>query len=414
MIMSGVIAAGTAQLLKILGAGGCSLAAWGVWRGMPDQVARRRLMTLFRTGGLFYKIVGYKGRELRNYPLIKRVSLYLDRTEAAFVLPVGMDPAVIDKNEWLFRQFFGPGTELQQGEDARTFVMRVFSTSVAPFTYAADQIGESIRDMRLPVYVGRTRSGDVSFDMVDHPHLLIAGETGSGKSVALRSILTTLIRTVPNMELYCADMKRSEFHLFRGIAQEVVMDAAGLHRIVLGVRREMRRRGDQMDRYGVAHIDDLPAWDRPPYIVLAVDEVALLKKDRDIMDGIEEISTIGRALGVYLILSMQRPDADVLDGKLKNNLTVRMAFRHADEINSRITIGSGEAAEIKQSEKGRMVLKLDGCRYVQGPHLELDAARDLLKQFQRQEGDSLVTAIEMNVPEEVPWEDDTSIEVGLL
>lgn len=84
------------------------------------------------------------------------------------------------------------------------------------------------------------------------------------------------------------------------------------------------------------------------------------------MDGIEEISTIGRALGVYLILSMQRPDADVLDGKLKNNLTVRMAFRHADEINSRITIGSGEAAEIKQSEKGRMVLKLDGASLYRG------------------------------------------------
>ncbi|GIP25040.1 hypothetical protein J23TS9_01700 [Paenibacillus sp. J23TS9] len=126
------------------------------------------------------------------------------------------------------------------------------------------------------------------------------------------------------------------------------MDASGLKRIVMKLRRELRARGDLLDRHEVAHVNDLPEWERPPYIVLAVDEVALLKKEMDIMEGIDEISTIGRALGVFLILSMQRPDATVLDGKLKNNLTVRMAFRHADEINSRITIGSGEAAEIKQ------------------------------------------------------------------
>lgn len=411
MLMSVATAAGAAQLLKLAGAGGCGLAAWGLWRMMPDQVVRRRLMTLFRTGGLYYKFAGYRGRELRNYPLIKRVTMYLDRTEAVFVLPAGMDPANIDKNEWLFRQYFGPGTELQPGEDARTFVMRVYSATIAPFAYDPDKVDEHTRGMRLPVYVGRTRSGDVAYDMVDHPHLLVAGETGSGKSVALRSILTTLIRAVPELELYCADMKRSEFHLFRGIAREVVMDAAGLHRIVLQLRRELRRRGDQLDRYGVAHVDDLLAWGRPPYIVLAVDEVALLKKDRDIMDGIEEISTIGRALGVYLILSMQRPDADVLGGKLKNNLTVRMAFRHADEINSRITIGSGEAAGIKQSEKGRMVLKLDGCRYVQGPKLELEAARELLEGYKRPARTSDIAELDETPP---AAEQDDYIELGVL
>jgi DNA segregation ATPase FtsK/SpoIIIE, S-DNA-T family len=410
MLMSGVTAAGAAQLLKLAGAVGSGLAAWGLWRGMPDQVVRRRLMMLFRTGWLYYKFAGYKGRELRNYPQIKRVTMYLDRTEAAFLLPAGMDPATIDKNEWLFRQFFGPGAELHPSEDARTFVLRVYSTAVAPFGYDPGKVAEHTHGMRLPVYVGRTRSGDVAFDMVDHPHLLVAGETGSGKSVALRSILTTLIRAVPEIELYCADMKRSEFHLFRGIAREVVMDAAGLHRIVLQLRREMRRRGDQLDRYGVAHVDDLPAWDRPSYIVLAVDEVALLKKDRDLMDGIEEISTIGRALGVYLILSMQRPDADVLDGKLKNNLTVRMAFRHADEINSRITIGSGEAAGIKQSEKGRMVLKLDGCRFVQGPMLEMDTARELLNGYERRLP-AVITEPEEAQP--APGNDDY-IELGVL
>ncbi|MBB3132149.1 S-DNA-T family DNA segregation ATPase FtsK/SpoIIIE [Paenibacillus rhizosphaerae] len=407
MVVSGVTLAAAA---KLAGAGGSGAAAWLVWRSMPEQVFRRKLMYLFRFGNLYYKIIGYKGRELRSYPIIKRVSSYLDRTEAAFVLPVGIDPARINENEWLFRQVFGAGAELSMSEDAKTFVLSVYSTSVAPFEYDAAEVDECIPGLNLPIYVGRSRSGDVVYDMVEHPHLLIAGETGSGKSVALRSVLTTLIRRVPELELYCADMKRSEFHLFRGIAQEVVMDAAGLQRIVLKLRRQMRERGDLLDRYEVAHVNDLPAWDRPPYIILAVDEVALLKKKADIMEGIEEIATIGRALGVFLILSMQRPDADVLDGKLKNNLTVRMAFRHADEINSRITIGTGEAAAIKQSEKGRLVLKLDGCRYVQGPHLELSAAREMLEPYKNLEP----TASEAQAPRETAEEQDEYVEVGLL
>lgn len=411
MVVSGVTIMAAA---KLAGAGGSAAAAWLVWRGMPEHVIRRKLMQIFRFGNLHYKIVGYKGRELREYPRIKRVTRYFDRTEAAFVVPLGMDPELIKKHEWLFRQMFGPGAELTCGEDSKTFVMQVYSTSVAPFGYDCDQVDGCIGKLRLPIYVGRSRSGDVAYDMVDYPHLLIAGETGSGKSVALRSVLTTLIRSVPELKLYCADMKRSEFHLFRGIARDVVVDAAGLHKIVLKLRRELRKRGDLLDRHEVAHVDDLPEWDRPPYILLAVDEVALLKKERDVMDGIEEISTIGRALGVFLILSMQRPDADVLDGKLKNNLTVRMAFRHADEVNSRITIDSGEAATIKQSEKGRMVFKLDGCRYVQGPYLDLKDAYEMLAPYRRAitvEDSDADAAEAAQTPE---FEADNTVEVGLL
>lgn len=407
MVVSGVTIAAAA---KLAGAGGSGAAAWLVWRGIPEQVMRRKLMHLFRFGNLYYKIVGYKGRELREYPRIQRVTRYFDRSEAAFAIPLGMDPELIQQHEWLFRQMFGPGAELTCSEDAKTFVMQVYSTSVAPFEYDCEQIDQSIEKHRLPIYVGRSRSGDVVYDMVEHPHLLIAGETGSGKSVALRSVLTTLIRSVPEVELYCADMKRSEFHVFRGIARDVVMDVAGLHRIVLKLRREMKQRGDLLDRHEVAHIDDLPEWDRPPYIVLAVDEVALLKKERDIMDGIEEISTIGRALGVFLVLSMQRPDADVLDGKLKNNLTVRMAFRLPDEINSRIAIDSGEAAAIKQSEKGRMVFKLDGCKYVQGPHLDLKEAYEVLAPYRRTES----VMQQEQATADPPEQEDECVEVGLL
>lgn len=316
---------------------------------------------------------GYKGKETRAYPVIKKIVEYVDRTQANFQIPVGVDPEELLKRAWLFKQVFGMNAELTKvGE--RLFNLSVYNHALTAYDYDELKVKECIAKHRLPVYVGRSRSGEVSYDMVDHPHLLIAGETNSGKSVVLRSIITTLSANRDNIELYCADMKRSEFHLFRGIAKEVVMDEIGLAHIVLRIRKEMKRRGDLMDENEVAHVDELK--EKLPYIVLAVDEVALLQDNKSIMEGLEEISTIGRALGVFIILAMQRPDAQVLDGKLKQNLTVRMALQHADEINSRITIGQSGAEKLEKP--GQMIFKGSKTEFVQGPFLSLDKARELL------------------------------------
>jgi DNA segregation ATPase FtsK/SpoIIIE, S-DNA-T family len=386
-----------AGAIKLALSGASAAGAWVVWRSSPEQIMRRKLDTLLRTQDFYMAHKGYKSRELRSYPAVQSVRTYLDRTQAVFRIPVGVDPAEIVKRDWLFRQVFGLHAELTQ-QDGRTFHLSVYTSSVAAYEYEPLKVRECIQKHKLPVYVGRSRSGDVSFDMVEHPHLLIAGETGSGKSVALRSILTTLTLNRDNVELYCADMKRSEFHLFRGIAKEVVIDPYGLRRMVDGIVQEMRRRGDLMDVAEVAHVDDLP--EQLPYIILAVDEVALLKKEKEIMQGIEEISTIGRALGVYLILSMQRPDSGVLDGKLKNNLTVRMAFKHADEINSRITIGTGDAAHLKQS--GQCIYKGETTQTVQGPLLKLETARELLNPY-RKTAESLPVSEPITEATEVEW-----------
>jgi S-DNA-T family DNA segregation ATPase FtsK/SpoIIIE len=308
--------------------------------------------------------------------------------EAVFSIPVGMDPDVIANNDWLFKQVFGADVELDPSDDQRTFVLKVYPGTLASFEYDLELVREMAEGVRLPIYAGRDRTGDIMYDMVENPHLLIAGETGSGKSVALRSIITTLVNLAGDrMELYCADLKMSEFHLFKGVARQVVTDAVELNRILLHIDRELKARGKQLEECEVAHIDELPAFDRPDYIVLAIDEVALLKKEKGIMDIIEKISAIGRALGVFLILSMQRPDATILDGKLKNNLTVRMGFRHADDTNSRITLDSGEAAQIKNKEKGKFALKLDGIKFVQGPFLSIPDARSLLEPFKREDSE---------------------------
>ncbi|MGW8823383.1 FtsK/SpoIIIE domain-containing protein [Paenibacillus lautus] len=404
MIMSGV---GGFAFLKLAVACGCLGGAWTVYRSSADSVYRVKMRKLFQAGDMCYRRKVRQGKEIRAYPQVSRVTVYHDCIQVVFILPNGLDPQEVRKRAWLFEQTFGENIELTG--TSKTFTLNIYGQDVQRFDYDSDAVQRVVDGLRLPIYAGRSRTGDEVYDITEHPHLLVAGETGSGKSVALRSILTTLIRTAADrLELYCADLKRSEFHLFKGVARQVVVEAPQLHQIVLKIRKEMRRRGDVLDRAGLANIDDLPAEERPSYIVLAIDEVALLKKEKDIMEGIEEISAIGRALGVFLILSMQRPDSDVLDGKLKNNLTVRMAFRHSDEINSRITLGSGEAADIQQSQKGRMILKLDGLKPVQGPYLDIPKAKTLLEPYKRLEEATGALAVEQE-----PQEDDT-IEIGVL
>lgn len=191
---------------------------------------------------------------------------------------------------------------------------------------------------------------EVVYDMPKYPHLLIAGETGSGKSTQLRAILTTLIQAMSpdRLHLYLCDMKRSEFHIFRHV-QHVhgpFFTVSELHSVLEFLKIEMQNRGTLLDHYEVAHIDDLPI--ELPYIVLC--KVAMLKKEKAVMDLVEGISAIGRALGVFLILSMQRPDSEVLNGKLKVNLTVRMGFKTANLINSKI-IGTPGSEKIRHPSK---------------------------------------------------------------
>jgi S-DNA-T family DNA segregation ATPase FtsK/SpoIIIE len=167
--------------------------------------------------------------------------------------------------------------------------------------------------------------------------------------------------------------------------------------------KEAERRGDLLDKYEVTHVDDLPQDKRVPYIVLGIDEVALLKKEKKMMELVEDLSAIGRALGMFLILSMQRPDAKVLDGKLKINLTVRMGFRCADLINSRI-VGTPGSEKIEEAQGGRYFLKLGKLTEVQAPFLKVEPAKKLLEPFK---SDDVVASeefshVEVTTPEKTP------------
>lgn len=277
----------------------------------------------------------------------------------------------------MFQQVYGADIELEG--DIKNFTLYLKQTP-SEIPYNCETL--NLKKYQLPILAGTDKHGKVViYDK--YPHLLIAGETGSGKSTQLRAILTTLIQALSpeQLQLYLCDMKRSEFHIFRRVqhVRGPFITAQELYAALELLKIEMQNRGTLLDQYELAHVDDLPF--RLPYIVLCIDEVAMLKKEKAVMDLVEEISAIGRALGVFLILSMQRPDSEVLDGKLKVNMTVRMGFKTADLINSKI-IGTSGSEKIKYP--GKFLLKapiFDELTEITSHFLPVGEAKKILEGF---------------------------------
>lgn len=343
---------------------------------------RENLEKAFSNGDL-YKTKGDK----REYPTILKIAEQGEKLTLVFSVPKGMNPDDIEKRSYVIRQHFGNNIKLDL--DVKRGILQVYNAGLPDkWTYRYEDATEAIQGIKVPIVCGQSFEGDLkAYDMVENPHLLISGETGSGKSSELRSILTTLIKSKrpEDLQLILGDLKRSEFHLFKRIdhVQGVYHSANELQPVLNKVKREMEKRGDMLDEEGVNSIHELKR--KLPYIIVCIDEVALLKGETAVTDILEEISSIGRSLGVFLILSMQRPDAKLLDGKLKVNLTVRMGFRTADAINSKI-IGTPGAENI--TVPGRMILKVNSAaEEIQCPWLENEKAKKLLAPYKHSKED---------------------------
>lgn len=359
-----------------------------IWGGYPvfertflkekyqERKNKENLQKAFRNADL-YKSHG-KNKE---YPFILNYEENRRRMTFVFSVPKGLSPERFKSSLYVFKQHFGRFVHLEVNETHG--ILKVYQRGLPKriiFNY--DDIYKSIKNFSLPIIAGANLEGEIyAFDLVKHPHILIAGETGSGKSSHIRSILTTLIKAKrpEELRLVLGDLKRSEFYLFKNIkhVDGVYHNAIELTQELRRVKKEMIRRGKKLDNAGVNNIDKLEK--KPPYIIICIDEVVMLKKEKEIMDILEEISSIGRALGIFVILSMQRPDRQLLDGKLKVNLTVRMGFRTADNLNSKI-IGT-EGAE-KINTVGRMILKINShTQQIQSPFLDDEKANLILNDY---------------------------------
>ncbi|MDT3495427.1 FtsK/SpoIIIE domain-containing protein [Bacillus toyonensis] len=351
------------------------------------QSLRNRLIEVFGKAGL-YVDHQTRGGKVPIYPKIHDITSSKEKVRYIFTIPNGLDPKTIEKKWFCFQQILGRNIAIEG--DIKRFVLNVFHSDAGlqAYNFSYKKWQTLLKQHNLPVVVGRDQFGNmITYDMVDSntPHLLIAGETGSGKSSMVRVVLSTLIQHMSpdELHLYLGDLKNSEFHFLRRVkhVKEVCMEEIEIKIMLQKVWKEIRERRKLMEEYEVDHIDEynkLNPDNQKPYILLAIDEVAMLQDEKECMSTVEKISAVGRALGVFLMLSMQRPDAKVLDGKLKLNMTVRMGFKCDSTINSNI-MGTPGSEHLEQS--GQMILKLNGLKKVQAPYLELSKAKKMVEPY---------------------------------
>jgi DNA segregation ATPase FtsK/SpoIIIE, S-DNA-T family len=224
---------------------------------------------------------------------------------------------------------------------------------------------------RLTLAMGKDINGRiVTADLAGMPHVLIAGSTGSGKSVAINAmIMSLLFRTTPaQVRLILVDPKRVELgmyegipHLFTPIITEAKLAANALRNAVREMERRLKllasrsvRNIDQynakLDEQGMASLfTDAGEEETPlPYIVIIIDELAdLMMLDRaNVEESITRLAQMARAVGIHLILATQRPSVDVITGLIKANVPTRISFRLASKVDSRTIIDDNGAESL--------------------------------------------------------------------
>jgi len=210
---------------------------------------------------------------------------------------------------------------------------------------------------KLVVALGLDVSGKtIVADIAKMPHLLVAGQTGSGKSVAINSFLTTLLfRASPSeVKLIMVDPKRVELTGYNGIPHllsPVIVEPEKVISALRWVLTEMDRRYKLFAQAGVRNMDgynEMSGFQALPYIILVVDELAdiMLFSPVEVEDAITRIAQMSRATGIHMILATQRPSVDVITGLIKANIPTRIAFGVASQIDSRVILDTQGAEKL--------------------------------------------------------------------
>lgn len=197
----------------------------------------------------------------------------------------------------------------------------------------------------LPVILGRDSEGNaVIEDLADMPHVLVAGSTGSGKSVLLNSMLLSLLITFPpeDLRMVLIDPKRLELQPYAPLPHLLTRVVTEPDDAVVALRlavREMEVRYRKLEAAGVRSIEGYRGGDMPR-IVLVVDEMADLMAvaGRQVEESVRRLTQMARAAGIHLILATQRPSVDVLTGVIKANVPARMGLRVTSGIDSKVIL----------------------------------------------------------------------------
>jgi len=212
------------------------------------------------------------------------------------------------------------------------------------------------KDIKLPIALGKNISGiPVIGDLASMPHLLIAGTTGSGKSVCINTIILSLLyrHTPDKCKFILIDPKMLELSTYEGIPHllcPVITEAKKAASVLGWVVKEMENRYRLMTKEGVRNIDGYNSKHSlaMPYIVVVVDEMSdlMLVAGKEIENYIQKLSQMARAAGIHIIMATQRPSVDVITGTIKANFPTRISFQVTSKIDSRTILGEQGAEQL--------------------------------------------------------------------
>ena len=235
------------------------------------------------------------------------------------------------------------------------------------------------KDIRLPIALGKNISGiPIVGDLASMPHLLIAGTTGSGKSVCINTIILSLLyrHTPDNCKFILIDPKMLELSTYEGIPHllcPVITEAKKAASVLGWVVKEMENRYKLMTKDGVRNIDgyNYKHTLAMPYIVVVVDEMSdlMLVAGKEIENYIQKLSQMARAAGIHIIMATQRPSVDVITGTIKANFPTRVSFQVSSKIDSRTILGEQGAEQLLG--KGDMLFMSSANRIIRihGPYV---------------------------------------------
>ena len=212
------------------------------------------------------------------------------------------------------------------------------------------------KEIKLPIALGKSISGiPVVGDLTSMPHLLIAGTTGSGKSVCINTIILSLLykHSPEKCKFILIDPKMLELSTYEGIPHllcPVITEAKRAASVLGWVVKEMENRYRLMTREGVRNIDGYNSKHKlpMPYIVVVVDEMSdlMLVAGKEIEGYIQKLSQMARAAGIHIIMATQRPSVDVITGTIKANFPTRISFQVTSKIDSRTILGEQGAEQL--------------------------------------------------------------------
>ena len=246
---------------------------------------------------------------------------------------------------------------------------------------------------KIPICIGKDISGNIEvIDLSKTPHLLVAGTTGSGKSVFINTLLTSILYkfSPEDLRLILIDPKMLELSVYNDIAHLLTPVVTEPKKAIIALKwvcKEMERRYSLMNEEGTRSLEgyNQKAVERLPYIVVFIDEMAdlMMTAGKEVEHYVQRLAQMARACGIHLVMATQRPSVDIITGSIKANFPSRISFQVASKYDSRTVLGEVGAEQLLGN--GDMLMSKNGGNIIryQSAFISDNEVNKLIKEIKR-------------------------------